>query len=67
MLSAGGDMEVCLQVSIVNDTVAENCAESFSVALVSSDAPIGSPSQADIQILDDDGMYVSFLYWVIKP
>ena len=53
----GGPSIVCVPVPIVNDNIPENCAETFSVTLDSDDADIVSPSQAEIQILDDDGIY----------
>ena len=53
----GGANEICFQVPILNDATAENCAETFLVTLSSSDASIGTQSQVQIQILDDDGMY----------
>lgn len=57
MFTQGGDTQICFQVSILDDSVAENCVESFAVTLSSGDAAIGSPSQEQIQISDDDGMY----------
>ena len=53
---SAGENELCLPITILNDTIPENCVESFTLTLESSDALIGSPSQAQIQILDDDGM-----------
>lgn len=52
----GGITEICFQVTLVNDTIAENCAESFTVMLSSDDAVIDPGAlSVDIQILDDDG------------
>ena len=53
----GGQAEICFQVTILDDAIAENCAESFTVMLSSDDAVINPGAlSVDIQILDDDGM-----------
>ena len=61
----GGDTEICMTVPLLNDAAPENCAETFLVMLSSDDAAIGSPSQVQIQILDDDGMKISMLLVVL--
>lgn len=61
-----GATEICFQVPILSDTTAENCAETFLVTLSSSDAAIGTQSQVQIQILDDDGMHMLLVIIIIK-
>ena len=55
--TSGGSTEMCFQITILNDTIAENCAERFLVTLSSNDADIGDQAMVQIQILDDDGEY----------
>lgn len=56
----GGLTEMCFPVIIVNDTVPENCLETFSVGIASSDTPIGTPNMIEIEVFDDDGKLDDF-------
>lgn len=53
--TAGSPSQLCLNVVIINDSLAENCLESFTANLISNDAVVTALSSVEIEIVDNDG------------
>ena len=52
----GGPRVMCVAITILNDEVAENCAEMFGATITSGDERVNNPTDMVIvQIDDDDG------------
>ena len=56
MFTQNGPSVICVAIPIIDDLVAENCAEVFGVTVTSDDEGVNdAPTMAMIQIDDDDG------------
>ena len=53
--TADSPSQLCLNVVIINDSLAENCLESFTANLISNDAVVTALSSVEIEIVDNDG------------
>ena len=59
VFTPSGSMTICINISIVDDVVPENCAEMFVVLISSDDERVNlGNSMSVIQIDDDDGTFM---------